>query len=54
MKKYLIMLITALTMLSCNKQEVYDSPTDDLNYSNLTVIMNINNFDDITKDVLLE
>lgn len=31
-----------------------DSPTDDLNYSNLTVTMNINNFDDITKDVSLE
>lgn len=31
-----------------------DSPTDDLNYSNLTVTMNINNFDDVTKDVSLE
>lgn len=31
-----------------------DSPTDDLNYSNLTVTMNINNFDDITKDVSLD
>ena len=31
-----------------------DSPTDDLNYSNLTVTMNINNFDDVAKDVTLE
>lgn len=31
-----------------------DSPTDDLNYSNLTVTMNINNFDDVTKDVSLD
>ena len=31
-----------------------DSPTDELNYSNLTVTMNINNFDDVTKDVSLE
>lgn len=31
-----------------------DSPTDDLNYSNLTVSMNINNFDEVTKDVSLE
>lgn len=31
-----------------------DTPTDDLNYSNLTVTMNINNFDDVTKDVSLD
>ena len=31
-----------------------DKPTDDLNYSNLTVTMNINNFDDVAKDVTLE
>ena len=31
-----------------------DSPTDDLNYSNLTVTMNINNFEDVSKDVSLD
>lgn len=31
-----------------------DNPTDDLNYSNLTVVLNVNNFDDIVKDVSLE
>ena len=31
-----------------------DSPTDDLNYSNLTVTLNINNFDDISKDISLD
>ena len=31
-----------------------DSPADDLNYSNLTVTMNINNFEDVAKDVSLE
>ena len=31
-----------------------DSPTDDLNYSNLTVTLNVNNFDDISKDISLD
>ena len=31
-----------------------DTPTDDLNYSNLTVTLNINNFEDITKDISLD
>jgi len=31
-----------------------DSPTDDLNYSNLTVAVNVKDFDNITKDVSLE
>ena len=31
-----------------------DDPTGDLNYSNLTVVLNINNFDDIIKDVSLD
>lgn len=31
-----------------------DSPTDDLNYNNLTVTMNINNFEDVSKDVSLD
>jgi hypothetical protein len=31
-----------------------DSPTDDLNYSNLTVTMSINNFEDVSKDVSLD
>ena len=31
-----------------------DNPTDDLNYSNLTVNININAFEDVSKNVLLE
>lgn len=31
-----------------------DSPTYDLNYSNLTVTLNVNNFDDISKDISLD
>lgn len=31
-----------------------DSPTDELNYSNLTVTMNINSFDTISKDVVFD
>ena len=31
-----------------------DSPTDNLNYSNLTVTLNINNFDDVSKDISLD
>ena len=31
-----------------------DSPTDDLNYSNFTVTLNVNNFDDISKDISLD
>ena len=31
-----------------------DTPTDDLNYSNLTVTLNVNNFDDISKDISLD
>ena len=31
-----------------------DTPTDDLNYTNLTVNLNVNNFEDNVKDVVLE
>ena len=31
-----------------------DKPTDDLNYSNLTVTLNVNNFDDVSKDISLD
>ena len=31
-----------------------DTPTDDLNYSNLTVTLNVNNFDDVSKDITLD
>ena len=31
-----------------------DKPTDDLNYSNFTVTLNVNNFDDISKDISLD
>ena len=36
MKKYLIMLITALTMFSCNKQEVYEPITNNV----ITIYLN--------------
>lgn len=36
MKKYLIMLITTLTMFSCNKQEVYEPITNNV----ITIYLN--------------